>query len=158
MTHTVHIYTWTPKAWNVILIISSLLFSSQQVAERWPLFFVRPSFTTGAPREFSQRDPGNVLLPGGGDISQPCITDQLSLCSPSLYEESLLQHRDHVSKRNKSVGPITQTRRHEYSWCERLDLNLQSTQDINHTDLWICQCIMWKLGSQTCGMACMKET
>lgn len=84
----------------------SLLFSSQQVAERRPLFFVCPSFTAGAPREFSQRDPRDVLLPGGGDISQPCITDQLSLRSPSLYEESLLQHRDHVSKRNKFVGPI----------------------------------------------------
>ena len=109
---TVHTCTQTPKAENVVIIMSdysfmrSLLFSSQQVAERRPLFFVCPSFTAGAPREFPQRDPGNVLLPGGGDISQPCITDQLSLRSPSLYEESLLQHWDHVSKRNKFVGPI----------------------------------------------------
>lgn len=80
--------------------------TSQQVAERWPLFFVCPSFSAGAPGEFSQRDPRDVLLPGGGDISQSCLADQLSLRSPGLYEESLLQHWDHVSKRNKFVGPI----------------------------------------------------
>lgn len=88
--------------------VSSFLFSSlpQQVAERWPRFFICPSFTTGAPREFPQRDPWDMLLPGGGDISQPCLIDQLSLSSPGLYEESLVQHWDHVSKRNKFVGPI----------------------------------------------------
>lgn len=47
-----------------------------------------------------------MLLPGGRDISQPRLAHQLSLCSASLYEESLLQHRDHVSKRNKFVIPV----------------------------------------------------
>ncbi len=87
-------------------LIFNNFFSSQQVAERWPLLFICPSFTTGAPREFSQRDPRDMLLPGGGDVSQPCFTDQLSLRSPGLYEESLLQHWDHVSKRDKFVGAI----------------------------------------------------
>lgn len=58
-----------------------------------------------------------MLLPGGRDVSQSRLADQLSLCSPSLYEESLLQHWDHVSKRNKFVGTI-----HRCSLCERLDL------------------------------------
>lgn len=80
-------------------------FSPQQMVKRWPLFFIRPSITTGAPREFSQRDPRNMLLPGGRDIPQPCLTDELSICSSGLYEESLLQHWDHVSKRNKFVEP-----------------------------------------------------
>lgn len=57
----------------------------------------------GAPGQLSQRDPRNVLLPGGRDVSQPCLSHQLPLCSPSLYEESLLQHWDHVSKRNQPV-------------------------------------------------------
>lgn len=98
----VHVHT------HVAMKINSFLFyfSSQQVAERRPLFFICPSFTPGAPREFSQRDPRDLLLPGGGDISQPRLAHQLSLRSPSLYEESLLQHWDHVSKRNKFVGPV----------------------------------------------------
>lgn len=74
-----------------------------QVAERWPLLFIRPSLTPGTPRQLSQRDPRDVLLPGGRDVPQPCLSHQLPLCSPSLYEESLLQHRDHVSKRNQLV-------------------------------------------------------
>lgn len=74
-----------------------------QVAERWPLLFICPSLTTGTPRQLSQRDPRDVLLPGGRDVLQSCLSHQLPLCSPSLYEESLLQHRDHVSKRNQLV-------------------------------------------------------
>lgn len=119
-----------------------LCFFSEQVAEGWPLFFICPSFTPGAPREFSQRDPRNMLLPGGRDVSQPCLAHQLSLCSPGLYEESVLQHWDHVSQRNKFVGPNTLTRVHRYSSCERLDLNLQNMQEVDHMDLWICKCIM----------------
>lgn len=83
-----------------------LCFSSQQVAEGWPLFFFCPPLTPGTPREFSQRDPRDMLLPGSGDISKPCLAHQLSLCSPGLNEESLLQHWDHVSKRNQFVGPM----------------------------------------------------
>lgn len=47
-----------------------------------------------------------MLLPGGGHIPQSRLTDQLSLRSSGLYEESLLQYWDHVSKRNKFVEPI----------------------------------------------------
>lgn len=100
--------------------ISSLLF---QVAERRPFLFLCPSFTTGAPREFSQRDPRDMLLPGGGNVSQPRLSDQLSLRSPRLYEENLVQHWNHVSKRNKFVGLRTQTRICRCSLCQRLDLN-----------------------------------
>lgn len=87
-----------------------LCFSSQQVAEGWPLFFFCPPLTPGTPREFSQRDPRDMLLPGSGDISKPCLAHQLSLCSPGLNEESLLQHWDHVSKRNQFVGPMHRQR------------------------------------------------
>lgn len=121
---------------------------SQQVAERWPLFFVCPSFTPWAPREFSQRDPRNVLLPGGRDVSQPCFSHQLALCSPSLYEESLLQHWDHVSKRNKFVGSRAQTWICTFSLCERLNLKLWNKLGTNLTNLWI----------QTSGVAYITKT
>lgn len=91
---------------------SLIIFSFPQPVERRPLFFICPSFKAGPPREFPQRDPRDVLLPGGGDIPQPRLADQLSLRSSCLYEESLLQYWDHVSKRNKFVEP---TRRPGYT-------------------------------------------
>lgn len=90
------------KSLNVLLCMNSLIWFPQ-VAERWPLLFICPSLTSGTPRQLSQRDPRDVLLPGGRDVPQPCLSHQLPLCSPSLYEESFLQHRDHVSKRNQLV-------------------------------------------------------
>lgn len=105
------VYVLKHRTWScsrVTMKINSFksYFSSQQVAERWPLFFICPPLTPGTPREFSQRDPRHMLLPGSGDISKPCLAHQLSLSSPGLNEESLLQHWDHVSKRNQFVGSM----------------------------------------------------
>lgn len=86
-----------------------------------------------------------MLLPGGRDISQPRLAHQLSLCSASLYEESLLQHRDHVSKRNKFVIPVHRLGCAHILFCEELNLNLWNTQETDHKVLWIQTCANAKL-------------
>lgn len=84
-----------------------LPFSHQQIAEGRPLFFFCPPLSPGPPRQFSQRDSRDLLLPGGRDVPQPRFSHQLPLRPPGLHEESLLQHRHHVSKRNKFVESHT---------------------------------------------------
>lgn len=99
-----------------------------------------------------------MLLPGGRDISQPCLAHQLSLCAPGLYEESLLQHRDHVSKRNKFVGP-TQTRICRYSLCEIVGFEpVEHAGNRSHRSYEYAHALCVKTWIQTCGMAFMTKT